>query len=549
MVEEEIRLLLLLLPSISTTSGGAEEELTAEMVVVRLCLENKVIIPTDKLPELRSDLIEHVPPRPLGVQPQQRRLVLVHLQVLGERGLLRQDPAHSPVPPLLDELPALSPIEETDLDRRKTHEVVEVIRSGEGWRFREREERRRRRWDTGFVVVVEGEWDVGRECFFMEGILKVDEDVHSVGDDIENRGGKALPGVSVSNVANFGGISSERSKWKRKSIVTLALTILQVHRQSLLSGPRELEIRVQRYNCEFFGEEVEALKCALSLAALLRIWRREGVTEDNRLSTTLDEVSVYPIPAALYLVKNLLQVNFFILFCLWSRVDSFSILVLKDDSNLQYYIFAYVDAPGYQILKNLNIISTGVLYRIILKKKLSEIQWAGFILLCAGCTTAQLNSSSDQVLQTPFQGWVMAILIVTNPNSYAGHGTSKWFCRSIHRGIIKKRPSRNINVQNFWGFFHGYSLITILMILNHALSGIAVSMVMKYADNIVKVYSTSVAMLLTAVVSVFLFGFHLSLAFFLVPPFPVVKQHRLRLSIFTLHWKGAKIATIVFLPS
>ncbi|XP_017642999.1 CMP-sialic acid transporter 2-like isoform X6 [Gossypium arboreum] len=46
-------------------------------------------------------------------------------------------------------------------------------------------------------------------------------------------------------------------------------------------------------------------------------------------------------------------------------------------------------------------------------------------------------------------------------------------------------------------------------------SGIAVSMVMKYADNIVKVYSTSVAMLLTAVVSVFLFGFNLTLAFFL----------------------------------
>ncbi|CAH1442244.1 unnamed protein product [Lactuca virosa] len=36
------------------------------------------------------------------------------------------------------------------------------------------------------------------------------------------------------------------------------------------------------------------------------------------------------------------------------------------------------------------------------------------------------------------------------------------------------------------GFFHGYSLITVLMIINHALSGIAVSMVMKYADNIVK---------------------------------------------------------------
>ncbi|CAL1396442.1 unnamed protein product [Linum trigynum] len=80
--------------------------------------------------------------------------------------------------------------------------------------------------------------------------------------------------------------------------------------------------------------------------------------------------------------------------------------------------------------------------------------------------------------------------------------------------IMKKRPSRNINVQNFWlyvfgmafnavailiqdfdavmnkGFFHGYSFVTILMVLNHALSGQAVSMVMKYADNIVKVKHT-----------------------------------------------------------
>ncbi|XP_059446870.1 CMP-sialic acid transporter 2, partial [Corylus avellana] len=221
----------------------------------------------------------------------------------------------------------------------------------------------------------------------------------------------------------------------------------------------------------------------------------------TRLNTTLDEVIVFPIPAALYLVKNLLQ----------------------------YYIFAYVDAPGYQILKNLNIISTGVLYRIILKKKLSEIQWAAFILLCAGCTTAQLKSNSDHVLQTPFQGWVMAIVMALL-SGFAGVYTE---------AIIKKRPMRNINVQNFWlyvfgmifnagailvqdfdavmnkGFFHGYSFITVLMIVNHALSGIAVSMVMKYADNIVKVYSTSVAMLLTAVVSVFLFGFNLSLAFFL----------------------------------
>ncbi|PSS08229.1 CMP-sialic acid transporter 2 like [Actinidia chinensis var. chinensis] len=326
-----------------------------------------------------------------------------------------------------------------------------------------------------------------------------DENEDLPGDDIENLRGRAISGVSVSKVATLGGSSIDKSKWKRKSIVTLALTVLTSSQAILIvwskrAGKYEYSVTTANFL-------VETLKCALSLAALARIWRNEGVTDDNRLSTTLDEVSVYPIPAALYLVKNLLQ----------------------------YYIFAYVDAPGYQILKNLNIISTGVLYRIILKKKLSEIQWAAFIILCAGCTTAQLNPSSDRVLQTPFQGWVMAIVMALL-SGFAGVYTE---------AIIKKRPSRNINVQNFWlyvfgmafnavailiqdfdavvnkGFFHGYSLITTLMIVNHALSGIAVSMVMKYADNIVKVYSTSVAMLLTAFVSVFLFGFHLSLAFFL----------------------------------
>ncbi|KMZ70640.1 CMP-sialic acid transporter 4 [Zostera marina] len=316
-------------------------------------------------------------------------------------------------------------------------------------------------------------------------------------NDVEDPRERLLSVVSPQQ-HNMSG-AKEQSKWKLKSIVTIALTLLTSSQAILIvwskrAGKYEYSVTTANFS-------VEALKCALSLLALARIWNKDGVTEDNTLKTTIDEVIVYPIPAALYLVKNLLQ----------------------------YYIFAYVDAPSYQILKNFNIISTGVLYRIILKRKLSEVQWAAFALLCAGCTTAQLNCSSDSVLQTPLQGWIMAI-VMAFLSGFAGVYTE---------AIIKKRPSRNINVQNFWlyvfgmvfnvmaifiqdfdavmnkGFFHGYSLITICMILNHALSGIAVSMVMKYANNIVKVYSTSVAMLLTAVVSMFLFQFHLSLAFFL----------------------------------
>jgi len=240
--------------------------------------------------------------------------------------------------------------------------------------------------------------------------------------DVESLSGRTLSSANTSGLSYTGGAKG-KSSWKLKSVVTLALTLLTSSQAILIvwskrAGKYEYSVTTANFS-------VEALKCLLSLAALVRTWNRHGVTDDNRLTTSFDEVGVYPIPAVLYMVKNLLQ----------------------------YYIFAYVDAPAYQILKNLNIISTGVLYRIILKKKLSEIQWAAFVLLCAGCTTAQLNPSSDHVLQTPIQGWMMAIVMALL-SGFAGVYTE---------AIIKKRPSRNINVQNFWLYIFGviFNLVAI----------------------------------------------------------------------------------------
>uniref|UniRef100_A0A0D3BFU7 Uncharacterized protein n=1 Tax=Brassica oleracea var. oleracea TaxID=109376 RepID=A0A0D3BFU7_BRAOL len=115
------------------------------------------------------------------------------------------------------------------------------------------------------------------------------------------------------------------------------------------------------------------------------------------------------------------------------------------------------------------------------------------------------------------------------------------FDRSVYIGYYNKRPSGNIKVQNLSMSVFGmaFSVVAILIqdfdaiannvgireliiigLLNYypamsLLSGIVVSMVMEYAENIVKVYLTTVALLLTAVISVYLFNFHVSLAFFL----------------------------------
>lgn len=288
--------------------------------------------------------------------------------------------------------------------------------------------------------------------------------------------------------------------WGKRTTVTLALTILTSSQGLLIAMSKANDIKYE-YSYTSANCTVEFVKCLISLIALSQVWQREGVTEDNKLTSTWEELNVYPIPAAIYLVKNLMQ----------------------------YVIFLYVDAPSYQILKNLNIISTGLLYRLFLGKKLSNIQWSALILLALGCTIAQTTSQSEKVLSAPVMGILLAMIMAILSGA-AGVYTEL---------IMKRRPQRNVNVQNIYlymfgilfntitifvydydavvgnGFFHGYTAIVFIMILNHALSGIAVSLVMKFADNIVKVYSTSVAMVLTTLVSIPLFGFRLTLPFVL----------------------------------
>ncbi|CAN6915419.1 unnamed protein product [Brassica oleracea] len=116
----------------------------------------------------------------------------------------------------------------------------------------------------------------------------------------------------------------------------------------------------------------------------------------------------------------------------------------------------------------------------------------------------------------------------------------------IFDGYYNKRPIKNIKVHNLLLYVFGmaFSVVAIVIqismpsqiitnslklhrahyywiaaLLSHYVAsaqvlkgGIVVSVVMKYAENTVK---TSVALLLTTVVSVYLFNFHVSLAFLL----------------------------------
>ena len=63
------------------------------------------------------------------------------------------------------------------------------------------------------------------------------------------------------------------------------------------------------------------------------------------------------------------------------------------------------------------------------------------------------------------------------------------------------------------GFFFGYDSFIWYLVVLQATGGLLVAMVVKYADNILKGFATSLAIILSCIVSIYLFDFHLTLQF------------------------------------
>lgn len=243
----------------------------------------------------------------------------------------------------------------------------------------------------------------------------------------------------------------------------------------------------------------ELLKLTVSTFLL---WREKETTAAVR-STDWKTLRLYPIPSIIYLIHN----------------------------NVQFATLTYVDTSTYQIMGNLKIVTTGILFRLFLKRRLSRLQWMAIVLLTIGTTTSQIKgcgeTNCDRLFSAQFEGYFLGILSAFL-SALAGVYTEF---------LMKKNDDslywQNIQLYGFgvlfnflrlwleggwgkiWRLFEGYDMITWLVVLNLGCTGLLVSWIMKYADNIVKVYATSMAMLLTMILSILLFHFKPTLQLFL----------------------------------
>nr|CAN60247.1 hypothetical protein VITISV_039397 [Vitis vinifera] len=245
------------------------------------------------------------------------------------------------------------------------------------------------------------------------------------------------------------------------------------------------------------------------LVSSVLLWRECKRSPPPRMTTEWKSIRLFPIPSIIYLIHN----------------------------NVQFATLTYVDTSTYQIMGNLKIVTTGILFRLFLRRKLSNLQWMAIVLLAIGTTTSQVRgcgeASCDSLFSAPIQGYMLGILsaclsalagvyteflMKKNDDSLYWQNVQLYTFGAIfnmarlilddYRSGFEKGP--------WWHrLFNGYSVTTWMVVLNLGSTGLLVSWLMKYADNIVKVYSTSMAMLLTMVLSVFLFNFKPTLQLFL----------------------------------
>ncbi|ORZ20093.1 nucleotide-sugar transporter-domain-containing protein [Lobosporangium transversale] len=238
-------------------------------------------------------------------------------------------------------------------------------------------------------------------------------------------------------------------------------------------------------------------------------------------------------------------------------------------NNLLYIALSNLEAATFQVTYQMKILSTAMFSVAMLNKRLTRQKWLSLCLLMVGVTLVQLQNvgsgKNSAITDTSGDGgaeseYLDAIAsdhrnktsgslssafgedeIITSQNPIVGllavltSCVSSGFAGCYFERILKGSESdmwvRNLQLGisgsmfSFLAMFYdrekiyeggilqGYSAITWMVIVNQALGGLLVAIVVKYADNILKGFATSLSIIVSGIISVYFFDFEPSIQF------------------------------------
>ncbi|XP_040261070.1 UDP-galactose translocator [Bufo bufo] len=206
-------------------------------------------------------------------------------------------------------------------------------------------------------------------------------------------------------------------------------------------------------------------------------------------------------------------------------------LIYTLQNNLQYVAISNLPAATFQVTYQLKILTTALFSVLLLRKSLSRLQWGSLVILFIGVAIVQSEQSGGkESVAASGQNYIAGLIAVGV--SCLSSGFAGVYFERILKGSSGSVWLRNIQLGIFgtalgllamWqqdgaamaerGFFYGYTPLVWCVIFNQAFGGLLVAVVVKYADNILKGFATSLSIVVSTAASVHLFGFHVDLPF------------------------------------
>jgi len=216
-------------------------------------------------------------------------------------------------------------------------------------------------------------------------------------------------------------------------------------------------------------------------------------------------------------------------------------------NNLLYVGSTHLDAATAQVTYQLKILTTAIFSVLMLNKKLGKIQWISLVALFIGVAMIETLAVGDKApgkssslaqdthkdknhhehLENPTLGF-LAILTACCLSGFAGVYFEKILKDSAHVslwirniqlsaatipiGMLQLVIAERENIMTN-GLLFGFTPLTWLCIVLQVQGGLLVAVVVKFANNILKGFATSMAIVISTVASMFLFDFNLTPTF------------------------------------
>lgn len=213
-------------------------------------------------------------------------------------------------------------------------------------------------------------------------------------------------------------------------------------------------------------------------------------------------------------------------------------------NNLMFYALSNLSVPTYQITNQVKLLTTAIISRIMLKTVITNMQYFAILLLGLGVAvvhisehqenfggsgaSTNLSEEEDNERQNQWLGLV-AVSISCVTSGLAG----------VYFELVLKNTQQSVHRRNFQlafyslllasfhilstdynkitkdGIFQGFDMLVILIVVMQGMIGFIVSMVLKYANAVLKGFAISIAVVVATVASFFLFDTSLNAMFVL----------------------------------